>query len=147
MNFVEPIRDRKKIAQIKNLLRGEGRLRDLLLFTVGINTALRVSDLLRLQVGHFMEDQQAIKKRFQILRRSAGGFQPFTGNSGAGNFRPARPDRSRQNNDPQDRSGVDRTRRGAGAHQRKGRHRGAAGLPGYLVCVRRLQSFPHLQCV
>jgi hypothetical protein len=46
MNFVEPIRDRKKIAQIKNLLRGQERFRDLLLFTVGINTALRISDLL-----------------------------------------------------------------------------------------------------
>ena len=50
MNFVEPIRDRKKIAQIKNLLRGEKRFRDLLLFTVGINTALRISDLLRLRI-------------------------------------------------------------------------------------------------
>jgi hypothetical protein len=38
MNFVEPIRDRKKIAQIKNLLRGQRRYRDLLLFVVGINT-------------------------------------------------------------------------------------------------------------
>lgn len=72
MNFVEPIRDRKKIAQIKNLLRGEGRFRDLLLFTVGINTALRVSDLLRLQVGHFMDDRPAIKKRFQIKAQKRG---------------------------------------------------------------------------
>ena len=46
MNFVEPIRDRKKIAQIKNLLRGEKRYRDLLLFVVGINTVLRISNLL-----------------------------------------------------------------------------------------------------
>jgi hypothetical protein len=44
MNFVEPIRDRKKIAQIKNLLRGEKRFCDLLLFTIGIYTALRISD-------------------------------------------------------------------------------------------------------
>lgn len=72
MNFVEPIRDRKKIAQIKNLLRGAGRLRDLLLFTVGINTALRVSDLLRLQIGHFMDDRQAIKKRFRIKEQKRG---------------------------------------------------------------------------
>jgi hypothetical protein len=50
MNFVEPIRDRKKIAQIKNQLRGQRRYRDLLLFVVGINTALRISDLLELQV-------------------------------------------------------------------------------------------------
>jgi hypothetical protein len=46
MNFVEPIRDRKKIAQIKNQLRGQRRFRDLLLFVIGINTALRISDLL-----------------------------------------------------------------------------------------------------
>jgi len=46
MNFVEPIRDRKKITQIKNLLRGQYRYRDLLLFVLGINTALRISDLL-----------------------------------------------------------------------------------------------------
>jgi len=56
MNFVEPIRDRKKIAQIKNLLRGQVRFRDLLLFVVGINTALRISDLLGLQVANFVDD-------------------------------------------------------------------------------------------
>ena len=72
MNFVEPIRDRKKIAQIKNLLRGEGRFRDLLLFTVGINTALRVSDLLRLQIGHFMDDRQSLKRHFQIKEQKRG---------------------------------------------------------------------------
>ncbi len=72
MNFVEPIRNRKKIAQIKNLLRGEERFRDLLLFTVVINTALRVSDLLRLQVGHIMDDRQAIKKRFRIKEQKRG---------------------------------------------------------------------------
>ncbi len=66
MNFVEPIRDRKKIAQIKNLLRGQGRFRDLLLFTVGINTALCISDLLQLQIGQFLDDQGRCKRRFWI---------------------------------------------------------------------------------
>jgi integrase len=66
MNFVEPIRDRKKITQIKNLLRGQGRFRDLLLFTVGINTALRISDLLRLQIGQFLDDRGSYKRRFWI---------------------------------------------------------------------------------
>ena len=66
MNFVEPIRDRKKIAQIKNQLRGQRRYRDLLLFVVGINTALRISDLLELQVEHFLDDQQQIRRRFWI---------------------------------------------------------------------------------
>jgi integrase len=66
MNFVEPIRDKKKIAQIKNLLRGQKRFRDLLLFVVGINTALRISDLLQLQIGQFLDDQKHIKRRFWI---------------------------------------------------------------------------------
>lgn len=72
MEFVEPIRDRKKIAQIKNLLRGETRQRDLLLFVVGINTALRVSDLLKLQIGDFVERDGTIKSRFWIREEKRG---------------------------------------------------------------------------
>lgn len=72
MNFVEPIRDRKKIAQIKNLLRGQRRYRDLLLFVVGKNTALRASDLLQFQIGHFFDDHQQIKKRFWIKEQKRG---------------------------------------------------------------------------
>ena len=66
MNFVEPIRNRKKIAQIKNLLRGQRRFRDLLLFIVGINTALRISDLLELRISHFLDNQRRLKRRFWI---------------------------------------------------------------------------------
>ena len=69
MNFVEPIRDRKRIAHIKNLLRGQSRYRDLLLFVVGINTALRISDLLALRIGDFLDDQQRVKRRFWIRER------------------------------------------------------------------------------
>ena len=72
MNFVEPIRDRKKIAQIKNQLRGEQRFRDLLLFVVGINTALRVSDLLQLQIGGFVDEQGAIRDRFWLREEKRG---------------------------------------------------------------------------
>ena len=66
MNFVEPIRERKKIAQIKNQLRGQGRFRDLLLFIFGINAALRISDLLQLRIEHVLDEQKQIKKRFWI---------------------------------------------------------------------------------
>jgi integrase len=48
MNVVEPIRDTEKIRAIKRLLTCQ---RDRLLFVLGINTALRVSDLLRLSIG------------------------------------------------------------------------------------------------
>lgn len=47
MNLVEPIRDRKKIEDMKVYLKGNS-LRDYALFVVGINVALRISDLLKL---------------------------------------------------------------------------------------------------
>ena len=72
MNFVEPIRDRKKIAQIKNLLRGQQRYRDLFLFVVGINTALRISDLLQLRFSHFTNKQRGIQRRFWIKEQKRG---------------------------------------------------------------------------
>jgi integrase len=75
MNFVEPIRNRKKIAQIKNQLRGQHRYRDLLLFVVGINTALRISDLLEFQVEHFLDDHKHIKRRFWIKEKKRGKRQ------------------------------------------------------------------------
>jgi site-specific recombinase XerD len=75
MNFVEPIRDRKKIAQIKNQLRGQRRYRDLLLFVVGINAALRISDLLELRVEHFINDQQRMRHRFWIKEKKRGKRQ------------------------------------------------------------------------
>lgn len=75
MNFVQPIRDRKKIAQIKNLLRGQKRFRDLLLFVIGINSALRISDLLQLRTGHFLDDHGRIKRRFWIKEQKRGKRQ------------------------------------------------------------------------
>ena len=72
MGFVEPIRDKKKLAQIKNLLRGQGQFRDLLLFTVGINSALRISDLLTLRIGDFVDDNGEVKKQFRIREQKRG---------------------------------------------------------------------------
>ena len=50
MEYVQPIRDIQKIEEVKSILKENGT-RDLLLFTMGINTALRVSDLLKFKVG------------------------------------------------------------------------------------------------
>jgi integrase len=72
VNFVEPIRDKRKIAQIKNLLRGQTRARDLLLFTVGVNNALRVSDLLRLKVGDFLDTDGGLRSEFTLREKKTG---------------------------------------------------------------------------
>lgn len=49
MNTVSPIRDKKQLEAMKSFLKGKD-VRDYLLFMVGISSALRVSDILRLQV-------------------------------------------------------------------------------------------------
>lgn len=49
MNEVQPIRDPEKIERMKNELK-KISFRDWFLFVMGINTGLRVSDLLKLQV-------------------------------------------------------------------------------------------------
>ena len=45
---VEPIRDEKNIKRVRRLLKDNPR--DLLLFTMGINNGMRISDLLKLKV-------------------------------------------------------------------------------------------------
>ena len=49
MNFVQPIREIEKIDEFKSLLK-ERSQRDYFLFFMGINTGLRISDLLPLKV-------------------------------------------------------------------------------------------------
>ena len=49
MNFVEPIRDPNKIQDILGYLKKE-KLRDYIMFMLGLFTGMRISDILRLQV-------------------------------------------------------------------------------------------------
>ena len=72
MNYVQPIRDRRKIVQIKNLLRGEGRHRDLLFPTIGVNAALRESDLLQLRIGLLCDAQGDAFESFTIKEQKRG---------------------------------------------------------------------------
>lgn len=66
MKFVEPIRDIKKVTQIKNILRDSKKIRDLLLFELWINSALRISDLLGIQVKNLFDDKWNINSFFDI---------------------------------------------------------------------------------
>ncbi|MGE7191991.1 site-specific integrase [Lysinibacillus fusiformis] len=50
MNEVQPIRDKEKIEQMKRELAKNGA-RDEFLFTFGINTGFRISDIVKLKVG------------------------------------------------------------------------------------------------
>jgi len=54
MKEVQPIRDTKKIDAMKAIMKGESNYRDLLLFVLGINTGLRISDMLALKWSNFI---------------------------------------------------------------------------------------------
>ena len=75
MNKVEPIRDKNKILQIKKILLKKS-FRNYMLFVVGINTGLRIGDLLKLKVkdvrnqSHIIIKEQKTSKNKQFLINS-----------------------------------------------------------------------------
>jgi len=66
LNTVEPIRDRKKILAIKANLKAQDKPRDYLLFTMGINFALRISDLLSLKVKDILNEKGEVKDHIYL---------------------------------------------------------------------------------
>jgi integrase len=74
MNFVEPIRDTEKIRTMKRLLTCQ---RDRLLFVLGINTALRVSDLLRLTVGDVTDSSGRPLVSISLREKKTGKKKTF----------------------------------------------------------------------
>lgn len=83
MNFVQPIRDPEQIQQIKEYLKEKSE-RNYILFVVGVNTGLRISDILKLKIGDLKgshismrEMKTGKQKRIQItaaLRRELKWF-------------------------------------------------------------------------
>ena len=71
MEYVQPIRDIEKIEEVKSILREHGT-RDLLLFCLGINTALRVSDLLKFKVGDVRN-----KSHIELKEQKTGKLKRF----------------------------------------------------------------------
>lgn len=75
MEFVQPIRDLKKIETIKKLLKQQN-LRDYCLFVVGINSGLRISDLLKLTVSDVI-DGNKLKDRIRLREKKTNKFKDF----------------------------------------------------------------------
>lgn len=65
----EPIKSLKDIDRISNYLIGNGRYRDNMLFIVGINFGLRISDLLQLRFTQLISDDFTFKTTFPILEK------------------------------------------------------------------------------
>ena len=75
MTTVEPIKNKKDIQKVEKILAKQSK-RDLLLFVVGTNCGLRISDILRLNVGDVKN-----KTHIQITEKKTGKFKKFPINS------------------------------------------------------------------
>lgn len=69
---VEPIRDWDKIQEIKSLLLSERKYRDWLMFTLGLNFALRISDLLKLRISDVYDTDMYPKNRVILREKKTG---------------------------------------------------------------------------
>lgn len=65
----EPIKDMNDIIRISQYLISEERFRDNMLFIVGINFGLRVSDLRTLRFSNLINDDFTFRDRFPILEK------------------------------------------------------------------------------
>lgn len=71
MNTMQPIRDIRKIEEMKSVLRENGT-RDLLLFCMAINIGIRISDLLKLKVIDVRD-----KSHVEIKEQKTGKLKRF----------------------------------------------------------------------
>ena len=76
MELVQPIRSKEKIEQMKKYLKSHS-LRDYTLFTLGINSGLRISDLLKLNVSDIVDENGKIKERITVKEKKTSKVKTF----------------------------------------------------------------------
>ena len=68
MNTVQPIRNREKLEDLKEELK-KGGLRDYMLFYTGLNSGMRVSDVIKLKVDDVREPNGTMKQYITIIEK------------------------------------------------------------------------------
>lgn len=76
MKIVQPIRDKNKIKEMKIELKKKGT-RDYLLFVTGINTGLRISDIIKLKVLDVLDDDGTVKSHISIIEEKTKKRKKF----------------------------------------------------------------------
>ncbi|GAH24321.1 unnamed protein product [marine sediment metagenome] len=72
MNIVEPIRSENQIKQIRGNLYRQKNPRDYLLFVFGINSGLRIGDILSLKLADIKNSQGNLKDYLDIKEQKTG---------------------------------------------------------------------------
>lgn len=84
MERVEPIRSVKKINDLKKYLIGSGNIRNYALIVLGLNSALRISDMLSLTWGNVFDfEENQFKTHVYIKEKKTGKVKKFLLNKNA----------------------------------------------------------------
>ncbi|OAA86345.1 tyrosine-type recombinase/integrase [Clostridium coskatii] len=84
MERVEPIRSVKKINNLKKYLLGAGNMRNYALTVVGLNSALRISDILNLKWGDVFDfEEKQFKTHVYVKEKKTGKNKKFLLNQNA----------------------------------------------------------------
>ena len=76
MKFVEPFRSKKDVEAVRLYLRGK-ELKHGLWFWIGVNSALRISDLLSLRVGDVRKIDGTIVNKITLKEQKTGKTKEF----------------------------------------------------------------------
>ena len=76
MNTVQPIRDKEKLEEMKEELKKKGT-RDFLLFYTGINTGLRISDIVKLNYNDIRNQDGTMKQYITIVEKKTNKIKKF----------------------------------------------------------------------
>jgi integrase len=75
MKMVYPIRDKKQVEVVKSYLKSKS-LRNYLMFQIGISSALRISDILKLQVKHVWNNKKTTDY-IEVNEKKTGKYKRF----------------------------------------------------------------------
>ena len=76
MNTVQPIRDREKLETLKEELKKNGT-RDYMLFYTGINSGMRVSDIVKLTRDDVRNSDGSMKQHIAVIEKKTGKQKRF----------------------------------------------------------------------
>lgn len=65
----EPIRSYDDFVAIQNYFLSKNKVRDWMLWTIGVSLGLRISDLLKLKIKYFLNNDLTFKKRITIIEQ------------------------------------------------------------------------------
>lgn len=76
MNTVQPIRNKEKIEELKNELKKNGT-RDFMLFYTGINSGMRISDIVALKKDDVRNLDNTMKDHVTVIEKKTGKQKRF----------------------------------------------------------------------